>query len=201
MHTAMNIQKIERQAPAEEKTIILAQQGDEGAFRALYEKHYGRIFRLALRYMRTLEDAEDVAQETFIKAYAGLRSFDTSLSAGFSAWLNRICVNCAIDHRRKAKRMSGNGLIALGDLSCEPASPDPSPEEMAISASTMSNLTNMMNSLSPRQQIIFTLRYRRHMGISQIAGYLDCSEGNIRLHLFRLTLKLRNRFAEAALAS
>ena len=197
----MNIQKIEHRAPPEEQTIVLAQQGDERAFQELYQKHYGRIFRLALRYMRSLEDAEDVTQEVFIKAYAGLRSFDASLSAGFPAWLNRICVNCAIDHRRKAKRMAGNGLVALGDLSREPASPDPSPEEMAISASAMSNVVDMLDSLSPRQQIIFTLRYCRHMGISQIAGYLDCSEGNIRLHLFRLILKLRNRFAAAALTS
>lgn len=197
----MNVQGYENHPPVEDKTIVLAQQGDERAFRDLYQKHYGRIFRLALRYMRSLEDAEDVAQETFIKAYAGLGSFDASLSAGFSAWLNRICVNCAIDHRRKAKRMSGNGLIALDDLPHEPASPGPSPEEKAISASALSSLAELVDNLSPRQQVIFALRYRQHMDIKQIAGHLDCSEGNVRLHLFRSTLKLRNYFSSAALAS
>jgi RNA polymerase sigma-70 factor (ECF subfamily) len=201
MDIAMNIQGYQSQPPVEERTVVLAQQGDEQAFRDLYEKNYGRIFRLAFRYMRTAEDAEDVAQETFIKAYGGLRSFDANLSAGFPAWLNRICVNCAIDHRRKAKRTGGQGVVALDDLHYEPASPGPSPEETAISARAMSDLEDMVDNLSPRQQVIFTLRYRRHMDIKQIAGHLDCSEGNVRLHLFRSTLKLRHFFSLAALAS
>jgi RNA polymerase sigma-70 factor (ECF subfamily) len=184
-----------------QKTLVLAQRGDRRAFQELYEDHCGRIFRLALRYMRSLEDAEDVTQETFIKAYAGLRSFDVNLSAGFSAWLNRICLNSAIDHQRKAKRLAGNGLVSLDDLRREPASPGPSPEERAISARTMSRLAEMADSLSPRQRIIFALRYGRHMDIKQIAGRLDCTEGNIRLHLFRSTHKLRRAFAASAPAS
>ena len=197
----MDIQGYQSRSSVEEKTVIRAQQGEEGAFRELYEKLYGRIFRLAFRYMRTVEDAEDVAQETFIKAYAGLRSFDPSLSAGFPAWLNRICVNCAIDHQRKARRTGRYGAVALEDLHHEPASPGPSPEETAISARALSDLENMADNLSPRQQIIFGLRYRHHLDIKQIAGRLECSEGNVRLHLFRSTHKLRNCYASAALAS
>jgi RNA polymerase sigma-70 factor (ECF subfamily) len=185
----------------EAHAVVLAQGGDEKAFRELYERHYGRVFRLALRYMRSPEDAEDVAQETFIKAYAGLNTFDANLGAGFSAWLNRICVNCAIDHRRKAKRMAGGGLIALDDLHREPVSPGPSPEDKAVSADALSNLAELVNTLSPRQRIIFALRYRQHMDIKQIAGHLDCSEGNVRLHLFRSTLKLRHHYLEAAAAA
>jgi len=185
----------------EEQTVALAQEGDPRAFRDLYQRHYGRIFRLALRYMRSLEDAEDVAQETFIKAYSGLDSFDRGFGSGFSAWLNRICVNCAIDHRRKAKRMAGNGLVALEDLHHEPVSPGPSPEDKAISAEAFSAIAAWTARLSPRQRIIFALRYRQHLDIKQIAGRLDCSEGNVRLHLFRSTLKLRHCYSETAAAA
>jgi len=182
----------------EEDAVSLAQRGDEKGFRALYERHFGRIFRLALRYMRSPEDAEDVAQETFIKAYSGLDSFDIAFGAGFSAWLNRICVNCAIDHCRKARRLAGKGLVALDDLPHEPASPGPSPEDKAISADALSTLGEMVDNLSPRQRVIFALRYGQHLDIKQIAGRLECSEGNVRLHLFRSTLKLRHCYAEAS---
>jgi RNA polymerase sigma factor (sigma-70 family) len=65
----------------------------------------------------------------------------------------------------------------------------------------MSRLAEMADSLSPRQRIIFALRYGRHMDIKQTAGRLDCTEGNIRLHLFRSTHKLRRAFAASAPAS
>jgi RNA polymerase sigma-70 factor (ECF subfamily) len=182
----------------ESETVRQAIIGDEAAFLELYRKHFGRVFRLALYYLRSVEDAEDIAQETFTKAYRGLRSFDAGMSAGFAAWLNRICLNCVIDHQRKVKRTSGRGVIALDDLTCEPAAPGPSPEDAAVAALTMSSLEDHVDGLSPRQRVIFALRYRQHLDVKQIAGRLECTEGNVRLHLFRSTIKLRHCVSAAS---
>jgi len=84
--------------------ILLAKQGSESAFRELYETHYEMIYRLAYRYVKSQPDAEDILQETFIKAFRAIQKFDFSISSNFSAWIYQICVRCSYDHHRKRKK-------------------------------------------------------------------------------------------------
>lgn len=168
-----------------------------GALEELFLHHRDRVFRLALRYVRFPQDAEDVVQETFLKAFSALATFDPSLGSGLNAWLNQICVNCAIDHLRSRRRRSQMSLDALPQ---EPASSAPSPEDIVIERRVSRGVHDAAGVLSPRQRVIFALRYREHMEIRQIAVRLECSEGNIRAHLFRSASKLRNHFLPPALA-
>jgi len=82
--------------------ILLAKQGNESAFRELYETHYEMIYRLAYRYVKSQPDAEDILQETFIKAFKAIQKFDFNISSNFSAWIYQICVRCSYDHHRKS---------------------------------------------------------------------------------------------------
>src|SRR4249920_3278347 len=89
--------------------VALARDGDSEAFRALVERHSRAVYRLAHRMTGSPQDAEDVVQETFLKAYRQLGRFESR--ANFGTWLHRIAVNCAIDlHRaRQARRDQARG--------------------------------------------------------------------------------------------
>ncbi len=84
--------------------IQLARDGNTEALRLLFDENKKRIFSLAYQYVRNSEDAEDILQETFIKAYNSLHTFRTEADTQFSAWLYRIGINCSIDHIRKNKK-------------------------------------------------------------------------------------------------
>jgi RNA polymerase sigma-70 factor (ECF subfamily) len=178
--------------------LELARAGRPEAYGFLYEQNFDRIFRLARRYVRSPEDAEDVAQDTFIKVFDAMSTYNPGLGSGFQAWINRICINCSIDFLRSKKRRAGIGQVSLQALPQEPPSAAPSPEQIVINRRTSSRIHDAVDRLSPRQQIIFTMRYRDQLDIRQIALRLDCSEGNIRAHLFRSTHKLKNHFRPAA---
>src|SRR5512141_2795712 len=93
-------------------SVALARDGDSEAFRALVERHSRAVFRLAHRMTRSPQDAEDVVQVTFLKAYKQLGRFESR--ANFSTWLHRIAVNCSIDLiRSRPHRESGHDTADL----------------------------------------------------------------------------------------
>ena len=181
--------------------LELARAGRPEAYGFLYQQNFGRISRLARRYVRSPEDAEDVAQDTFIKAFDAMGTYNPGLGSGFQAWINRICINCAIDFLRCRKRRTGVGQVSIEALPQEPPSAAPSPEQIVIDRRTSSRVHDAVDRLSPRQQIIFTMRYQDQMDIRQIALRLDCTEGNIRAHLFRTTHKLKSHFRPSGWAA
>src|ERR1700753_1550168 len=93
---------------ATEAATILAnaRQGDTDAFRVLVERHSRSLFRLAFRMTGNEQDAEDVVQESFLRAFKQLSKFDER--ASFGTWLYRIATNCSLDHVRARKRRSEN---------------------------------------------------------------------------------------------
>ncbi len=104
----------------EETTVIhRAREGDEVAFHQLYRAHSERIYHLAYRYTRSQTDAEDLMQETFVKAFRQIQKFTGDSGAAFSSWLSRICVNASIDFLRKQKRRHAADTISLDDIVVE----------------------------------------------------------------------------------
>src|SRR5262245_12398752 len=96
-------------------TVALARDGDSEAFRALVERHSRAVYRLAHRMTGSAQDAEDVVQETFLKAYRQLNRFESR--ANFSTWLHRIAVNCSIDLiRSRPHREAGQDGADLDQL-------------------------------------------------------------------------------------
>jgi RNA polymerase sigma-70 factor (ECF subfamily) len=181
----------------ENATILQAKEGNKDAFRSLYAEHREKIYRLAYRYTRSAEDSEDVMQETFIKAFKGMKSFDPSTDANFSAWILKIGIHCAIEHLRRMKRRKGGDHISLNDLPHELAAGDPEPDRAVAAARTLDWIQAAQRRLPPRQQVIFDLRYGQHLDIKEIAARMDCGESNVKTQLSRAVAKLRKQLEPA----
>lgn len=173
--------------------ILLAKQGNESAFRELYENHYDKIYRLAYRYTKSQQDAEDIMQETFIKAFKGINKFDFDISTNFSAWIYQICVNCSYDYHRKRKKRKTDHTSSLSDVHWEPESQDSSPEKTAITNQAILRMNSALELLSPKQRIIFDLRHRQHKALKDISDRLHCSPSTVKKQLERAIAKLRNQ--------
>jgi RNA polymerase sigma-70 factor (ECF subfamily) len=115
--------------------VAQARAGDSGAFRILVERHSRNLFRLAYRMTGHQEDAEDVVQETFMRAYKQLAKFDER--ASFGTWLYRIAANCSLDLIRARKRRSEHQEPAAEEGALDPMQslPDaaPTPDRLALS--------------------------------------------------------------------
>jgi RNA polymerase sigma-70 factor (ECF subfamily) len=175
--------------------ILLAREGNEDAFRRLYDDHKERVFRIAYRYTRSVQDAEDVMQETFVKAFKKIGSFSFRNNADIGTWLTSICINCAIDHLRKQKRRKMNATIPIEDLIADPPAGGLSPEAAAENKETIRLVHDAAQQLTPKQRVAFDLRYNDHHTIREIAGLMNCSENAVKTHLWRSTQKLKGMLA------
>jgi RNA polymerase sigma-70 factor (ECF subfamily) len=178
----------------ESLVIMLAKEGHRHAFRELYERNREKIYYLAFRYVKNQQDAEDVMQETFIKAFKNIKGFKAAHQASFSSWLYKIGVNCSIEVLRKNKRRRKEMESPLSHLPKEPEAGLASPEEATVVSQTISKIKSAIHDLSPKQQIIFHLRHTKHLAIGEIANYLNCSESSIKKQLVRGLTKLKKRF-------
>ena len=174
----------------EEQTILLA-NGSMDAFHQLYQSHWKRIWRIALRYTRSGTDAEDIMQETFIRAFEKMHTYKVHSASPFAAWLNTICLNCTMDFLRRRKSRQRDKHISFGDLSVEPASSNPLPDQIAEEKQTGEIIQESLKVLSPRQRVIFDMRFSQHMDIREIAQCMHCSTSNIKTQIFRSLRKLR----------
>ncbi len=175
----------------EERTIRLAKEGSLDAFHSLYLSHWKRIWGIALRYTRAVADAEDIMQETFIRAFEKMHTYKVHSASPFAAWLNTICLNCTMDFLRRRKSRQHDQHLSIGDLSVEPASSNPLPDRIAEEKQAGKKIQESLQSLSPRQRIIFDMRFNQHMDVRDIAACLRCSPSNVKTQLFRSMRKLR----------
>jgi RNA polymerase sigma-70 factor (ECF subfamily) len=171
--------------------IILAKEGDREAFRRLYEEHRERVFRTAYRYTESRQDAEDILQETFIKAFARIRTFDPRISPNFSSWLAAICVNTALDNLRRRLRRMDSSHISLADVPAEILAGEASPEATVVRSLAVERIRETLRILSQGQRAIFDMRFTEHLDVKEIAAALDCSESNVKTQLARALAKLR----------
>jgi RNA polymerase sigma-70 factor (ECF subfamily) len=171
--------------------VVLAKEGDREAFRRLYEEHRERVFRTACRYTGSRQDAEDILQETFIKAFSRIRTFDFRISPRFSSWLAAICVNTALDDLRRRGRRMGSQHISLADLRTEIPADGSSPEAGAARRLAVEKIRMTLRILSPAQRAVFDMRFTEHLDIREIAAALGCSESSVKTQLARALAKLR----------
>jgi len=179
----------------DERNIIRhAQAGDREAFRTLFEENKNLIFSLAYRYAKNMEDAEDILQDTFIKAYHSLHTFQLQNNSTFSSWIYRICINCSIDFLRKNKKrkQSSDHNVEIQDVPSSHPSLDPeSPKNLN---DVQEKLNLVLEQLSARQRMIFILKHYQEMSTREIAEYMNCSEGSVKKQLFRAVLLVKENF-------
>ena len=174
-------------------TVALARDGDSEAFRALVERHGRAVYRLAHRMTGNAQDAEDVVQETFLKAYKQLGRFESR--ANFGTWLHRIAVNCSIDlirsrPHREAAHDSGD-LEQLGAAPVIQESGQKTPERLMLSTEVYERVTAAMTGLSAMERAAFVLRHFEGQSIEEISRGLGLKVNAAKHSIFRAVRKMR----------
>jgi len=169
--------------------LARARQGDSEAFRTLVERHSRRAFQLAFRMTGNEQDAEDVVQESFIRAYRQLGRFEAR--AHFATWLHRIVANCSIDLIRS--RRARHDHASTDDFASmpQPEADGPNPERLAASAQIERSVAAAMSELSPLERAAFTLRHYEGRSIAEIGRTLGLGTSATKHSVFRAVRKLR----------
>jgi len=165
-----------------------AQAGESRAFDRLVLKYRARVVELAMRYTRNADDAEDATQETFIRAYGGLRHF--RCESAFYTWLYRIASNCA----RNLLKARGRDLLGGAvDVSDDRNSANPptrlqeleTPEELTLTDDIRGMVNATLDSLSEDHRTVITLREIEGLSYKDIAAAMSIPVGTVRSRVFR----------------
>lgn len=181
---------------SENQLILSAQAGDRDAFSSLAQRFERRVYTLALYYTRDPSDAEDLAQEVWLKAYRALSSFRGE--ASFYTWLRQIMANTFLNHRRGSNLQWSDNASALmedseGDLNGQFKGEAHAVEEMYDQRVLVERVFQALGELTPQQRLIFLLKHREGMTYEEIAQTFGCSTGTIKKALFRAVTKLRQQ--------
>ncbi len=172
--------------PDEIKLICQAKQGDFDAFESLYEMHKTSIYRTALAITRDRSMAEEILQETFLRAFKHINKVYEDVS--LSPWLYRVAVNLAYDLTAKRSR----GLKVLNTLKgWLTASPLSLPEQRVEERELQELVYEAINKLAFKQRTTLVLFYLQGIPLQEIAEIMDCPVGTVksRLHYARINLR------------
>ena len=178
----------------EKDLIRKAKQGDMLAFEELILKHEKIVYNLALRMMNHSEDAKDISQEVFLKAYRSLSNFDER--SAFSTWIYRITHNTCIDEMRKRKGKQNYSLEEEleneeGSMQRQIADEGETPEESLLREEQKSEILQALDSLSEEHKAAIVLRDVKGLSYEEIAAQLNLSTKAVDNALQRVRRKLR----------
>ena len=169
------------------------QQGDTAAFDTLFTRYQKRTYRLVQRFISNREDALDLTQDAFIRAYQGLGDFKSQCQ--FYSWLYRITVNLCIDFLRKKSRSEvllydsdESGELPMANI------PDPrseSPAKAVENKELRTHIRKAVRRLPPKQRQIFILRHWDGLSLKDIAAVVGRSDGTVKAHLLHAHRNLR----------
>lgn len=174
--------------PSDLSLVRCAQSGQLHAFERLVLKYRPRIVELAMRYTRNLADAEDAAQETFIKAFRGLQHFRGD--SAFYTWLFSIASNCAkslLKVRRRDLLNNAVDLLGYSNAAHLPARlrEFATPEDLALTGDIRATVNAALQGLSEEHRIAITLREIDGLSYQRIAAALSIPVGTVRSRVFR----------------
>jgi len=166
--------------------------GDREALAPLMERHYRRLYRIALSYLRDADDALDAVQETFVKVFQSASSWDGSADAG--PWLTRIAVNNSIDrYRRVKRRVQSEEPLPETDHTLQLGAEEPSPERRVLGRELGERIGAALGGLPETQRAVFVLRHYDELKLEEIASVLNLSLGTVKSSLHRAVRQLRAR--------
>jgi RNA polymerase sigma-70 factor, ECF subfamily len=173
--------------------------GDKDAFRLLVERHSRSIFRVVYRMTGNQQDAEEVLQETFLRAYKSLGRFESR--SNFGTWLYRIAVNRTLDllSSRKTQMQMKDGYQITDSLDPEESrqvqlpAPAPGPDRLLISSEIKKKVTQALGLLTPAEQVAFTMRHMEGQSIEEISQVLNVKTSAAKNCVFRAVQKLRQQ--------
>lgn len=169
-------------ANSETELIRRAQAQDTDAFCLLAERYARRIYLLAFHYCQSAQDAEDLSQEVWLKAYQALASFRSDSS--FYTWLRRITINSFLNHQR-----TNSIRIAEPETNC-----DIGCDETVYSNALFRDVMEALADLTSSQRLMFLLRHYEGMSYEEIGNAMGCSPGTAKKSVWRALGKLRAKF-------
>ena len=190
------IQKVNEPVSDEMALVRAAKAGDIGAFEQLVKRYDRNVFRIANHITQNREDAEDVVQDAFLKAYENLHNFQEQ--SKFYTWLVRIAVNEALMRLRKRRP---ERMVSLDEdvkteedsMPREVADWSPNPEQQYSQAELHDILSKTINGLPPSFRTVFVLRDVEGLSTEETAEALNLSIPAVKSRLLRARLQLRER--------
>lgn len=170
----------------EKHLIVKLQAGDDHAFNDLVRRYQKPVYQIARRILNSHEEAEDTAQEVFIRAFQQIRSFRGD--ASLFTWIYRIAVNLSLNERRKKKLRR---LFSLESVGFSITSSQPTPDQRIEKDDIIRDLNRAIERLPEKQRIVFELRYHQQLSHAEIARILNRDEGTIRANYFQAIQKLK----------
>ena len=177
---------------ADEELVERAKRGDAAAYEELVRAYQGIAFRTAYVVSGNAADAEEAAQDGFVKAYRALARFRSG--APFRPWLLQIVANEARNRRRSAGRRERLNLRAAADAPSGDAAP--SPEGALLSAERRERLLAALNTLGERDRLVLSCRYLLELSEEETAAALRCRRGTVKSRVARALERLRAELGE-----
>lgn len=170
-------------------------RGNRDSYRLLMERHYPTAYRMAFRITGNAEDAEEAAQDAFLRAYRKLDSFRRD--SNFSTWVNRIAMNSALNIVERRQRDLGHTAERLdeapapGSIGLQIADGNAGPERILLNAEQARLRRDAMDALTPMERAAFTMRHMEDQPIAEIAEALRVPANSAKQAIFRAVSKLR----------
>jgi len=183
----------------EARLIEEIRAGNTQGFEYFVRQYQRKITRVAYRLLRDMGEADCAAQESFLRAWQNLGEFREGST--FETWLTRICINWCKDRlKRRRLVLYFHQTVDARDDETGPRDtaldPDPSPERRAMSREIRERLRDAIETLSPRQKTVFTLKHFEELSIPEIAELTGLDTGTVKSHLFRAAHKIRERLRD-----
>ena len=180
--------------------IHQVKQGNDNAFEQLVYRYDRTVLSIALKYTGDTDDAKDLYQEVFIRAYRGINNFQ--FRSEFSTWIYRIAVNVCLSYKSRSKeylkvsiKEEDDDTDFTKDASEQLVYGGSSPEEEAAGSELAEIVDAALETLSPRQKITFVLKHYEGYKIREIAEMLNCKEGTVKKYLFDAIKNLRKKLS------
>ena len=174
---------------SEPELIRLAQAGNSDAFCLLAEAYERRIYSLAFHFCRDRQDAEDLSQEVWLKAYSAVASF--RFESSFYTWLRKIAINCFLNYRRStASKHQSYEQVSEDSANEQPAH---SWEASLHNQLVIDRVMEALSDVTAQQRLIFLLKHQEGLTYDEISRSLGCSVGTVKKSVARTIAKLRER--------
>ncbi|MBD3347574.1 MAG: sigma-70 family RNA polymerase sigma factor [Candidatus Eisenbacteria bacterium] len=179
--------------PPDHELVALTAAGDDEAYRLLVERYSDFVYTVVLRIVRNPEDAEDVAQEAFVRAHRSIGRFRGD--SKFSSWLYRIAVNRALTHLKRRRRRPQTVEMSVSprvEAEISSRHGDEDPERAVLDEEFRARVRHAVSKLPPRYRAAVTLFYLEERNYKEVAEVLGIPMGTLKTHLHRARALLRD---------
>lgn len=181
----------------DEALVALCQKGEGQYFEILIQRYMEKAFRIALDFSHNTEEAKDLSQDAFLRAFSRIKQFDGRSS--FYTWFYRLVVNLCLDYTRRKGRVIWERLEREADGVSEPielTDASSTPDQEAMAGETIRRVDKTLDAMPKNQRTAFLLRNHQGLSITDIAKVMKTTEGTVRVYLHRAVAALRQSLVE-----